>query len=121
MSLYLRNATWIDPETFKATTTTIKVEEGPFGGMALDAHAPVECPPEDTVLDCTGRLVMPSFGCGHHHIYSALARGMPPAPKTPTNFLEMLEYVWWRMDKKLDHDMIEASALVTVYTVPRTA
>lgn len=33
MSLYLRNATWIDPETFKATTTTIKVEEGPFGGM----------------------------------------------------------------------------------------
>ena len=81
--------------------------------MALDAHAPVECPPEDTVLDCTGRLVMPSFGCGHHHIYSALARGMPPAPKTPTNFLEVLEYVWWRMDKKLDHDMIEASALVT--------
>ena len=74
MSLYLRNATWIDPETFKATTTTIKVEEGPSGGMALDAHAPVECPPEDTVLDCTGRLVMPSFGCGHHHIYSALAR-----------------------------------------------
>ena len=52
MSLYLRNATWIDPETFKATTTTIKVEEGPSGGMALDAHAPVECPPEDTVLDC---------------------------------------------------------------------
>ena len=113
MSLYLRNATWIDPETFKATTTTIKVEEAPFGGMEFDAHAPVECPPEDTVLDCTGRLVMPSFGCGHHHIYSALARGMPPAPKTPTNFLEVLEYVWWRMDKKLDHDMIEASALVT--------
>jgi len=113
MSLYLRNATWIDPETFKATTTTIKVEEGPFGGMEFDAHAPVECPPEDAVLDCTGRLVMPSFGCGHHHIYSALARGMPPAPKTPTNFLEVLEYVWWRMDKKLDHDMIEASALVT--------
>lgn len=113
MSLYLRNATWIDPETFKATTTTIKVEEGPFGGMEFDAHAPVECPPEDTVLDCTGRLVMPSFGCGHHHIYSALARGMPPAPKAPTNFLEVLEYVWWRMDKKLDHDMIEASALVT--------
>ena len=113
MSLYLRNATWIDPETFKATTTTIKVEEGPSGGMALDAHAPVECPPEDTVLDCTGRLVTPSFGCGHHHIYSALARGMPPAPKAPANFLEVLEYVWWRMDKKLDHDMIEASALVT--------
>ena len=38
---------------------------------------------------------------------------MPPAPRTPTSFPEILEYVWWRMDKKLDHDMIEASALVT--------
>lgn len=35
MSLYLRNATWIDPETFKATTTTIKVEEGRPAGWRL--------------------------------------------------------------------------------------
>ena len=115
MSLYLYNATWIDPETFVGTTTTIKVEEGPFGGVKTDATVPPpsEREPDDKILDCTGRLVMPSFGCGHHHIYSALARGMPPAPRTPTGFLEVLEYVWWRMDKKLDHDMIEASALVT--------
>ena len=115
MSLYLYNATWIDPETFSGTTTTIKVEEGPFGGMTTDATVPPpsERGPDDGILDCTGRIVMPAFGCGHHHIYSALARGMPPAPKTPANFLEVLEYVWWRMDKKLDRDMIEASALVT--------
>ncbi len=115
MSLYLHNALWIDPETFAATTATIRIEEGPFGGMDMDAAIP--CPserrPEDRILDCTGRLVMPSFGCGHHHIYSALSRGMPPAPKAPANFLQTLEYVWWRMDKQLDLAMIEASALAT--------
>ncbi|MFQ8887401.1 MAG: hypothetical protein ACLR7Z_02595 [Bilophila wadsworthia] len=64
MSLYLRNATWIDPETFKATTTTIKVEEGPSGGMALDAHAPVECPPEDTVLTARAASSRPPSAAG---------------------------------------------------------
>lgn len=113
MSLYLTNATWIDPDTFEVSAATLKVEEGPFGGMAKVAAPPCEPGPEDRLLDCSGRLVTRAFGCAHHHIYSALARGMPPAPHTPTSFPEILEYVWWRMDKKLDHDMIEASALVT--------
>lgn len=115
MSLYLTNATWIDPDTFAISSATLKVEEGPFGGMETDAvlPPPSERGPEDRVIDCKGRLVTRSFACAHHHIYSALARGMPPAPKAPTNFREVLEYVWWRIDKKLDHDMIEASALVT--------
>lgn len=62
-------------------------------------------------MDCQGRVVTHSFACGHHHIYSTLARGMPASPRIPTNFIEVLEYVWWRVDKRLDHDMIEASAL----------
>ncbi len=35
---------------------------------------------------------------------------MPPPPKDPTNFLEILENVWWRLDTALDLDMIEWSA-----------
>ena len=82
MSLYLRNATWIDPETFKATTTTIKVEEGPSGGMALDAHAPVECPPEDTVLDCTAllRLRAPPYLLGPRTRYASRTQGAGELP-----------------------------------------
>jgi len=64
-------------------------------------------------LDCRARLVTKSFGCGHHHIYSALARGMPAPSKTPHNFIEILEYIWWHLDKSLDKEMIEASALVS--------
>lgn len=35
---------------------------------------------------------------------------MPPPPKVPANFLEILENVWWRLDTALDLDMIEWSA-----------
>ena len=48
--------------------------------------------------------------CAHHHLYSALARGMPAPPKTPTNFREILEQIWWRLDAALDLDILRASA-----------
>jgi cytosine/adenosine deaminase-related metal-dependent hydrolase len=38
--------------------------------------------------------------CAHHHLYSALARGMPAPPRTPTDFGEILELVWWRLDAR---------------------
>ncbi|MCU0259432.1 MAG: amidohydrolase family protein [Ilumatobacteraceae bacterium] len=48
--------------------------------------------------------------CGHHHLYSALARGMPAPPAVPTRFGEILEQIWWRLDAALDLDMLRASA-----------
>lgn len=54
--------------------------------------------------------VTPGLVCAHHHIYSALARGMPPPPMTPTTFGEILEQIWWRLDVALDLEMIEWSA-----------
>lgn len=48
--------------------------------------------------------------CGHHHLYSSLARGMPAPPNTPTSFLSVLENVWWRLDAALDLDIIYWSA-----------
>lgn len=48
--------------------------------------------------------------CAHHHLYSALARGMPPPPRTPKKFLEILEFIWWRLDRTLDEKMIYWSA-----------
>jgi cytosine/adenosine deaminase-related metal-dependent hydrolase len=48
--------------------------------------------------------------CAHHHLYSALARGMPAPPRTPGGFLEILELVWWRLDRALDEDTIHWSA-----------
>ncbi len=54
----------------------------------------------------------PGMVCGHHHLYSVLARGMPAPPATPTNFQEILELVWWRLDVALDLEMIRWSAML---------
>ena len=54
--------------------------------------------------------VTPGLVCAHHHLYSSLARGMPPPPKVATNFQEILEQIWWRLDTALDLDMIRWSA-----------
>jgi cytosine/adenosine deaminase-related metal-dependent hydrolase len=52
----------------------------------------------------------PGLVCAHHHLYSALARGMPAPPSTPTTFLGVLEGIWWRLDTALDLEMLEWSA-----------
>jgi cytosine/adenosine deaminase-related metal-dependent hydrolase len=54
----------------------------------------------------------PGMVCAHHHLYSALARGMPPPPRTPTDFGEILELIWWRLDAALDLEMIRWSAML---------
>jgi len=54
----------------------------------------------------------PGLVCAHHHLYSELARGMPPPPKVATTFQEILEQVWWRLDVALDLEMIRWSAML---------
>jgi cytosine/adenosine deaminase-related metal-dependent hydrolase len=91
------------------------VESGPRGGIRPSSNIPEKdaLGPEDRILDCDGRYVTKSFGCGHHHIYSTLARGMPAPGRIPESFPQILEYVWWHLDKRLDLEMIEASALAS--------
>ncbi|MFN8194345.1 MAG: amidohydrolase family protein [Nocardioidaceae bacterium] len=68
-------------------------------------------PPGATRRDCTGTLVVPGNVCAHHHLYSALSRGMPFHLAPPVTFTEILQRVWWRLDRALDEQAIRASAL----------
>jgi putative selenium metabolism protein SsnA len=63
-------------------------------------------------IDCSGCLIVPGNVCAHTHLYAALARGMPYALDPPTTFLQILQRVWWRLDRALDEDAIRASARV---------
>ena len=58
----------------------------------------------------------PGLVCAHNHFYSALARGMPAPNKTPTGFHEILNLVWWRLDRALDLDTIYHSARLAALT-----
>lgn len=62
-------------------------------------------------LDLEGAWVMPGLVNAHHHLYSALATGMPLLPGPTTTFTQMLEQVWWRLDQAHDLDSVEVSAL----------
>src|SRR5918999_4594078 len=61
-------------------------------------------------IDASGCLVIPGNVCAHHHLYSALARGMPYRLEPPEDFVQVLRRVWWRLDRALDPATMWASA-----------
>jgi putative selenium metabolism protein SsnA len=63
-------------------------------------------------VDVSGCIVMPGNVCAHHHLYSGLARGMPGPADPPRTFPEILERVWWRLDRALDLETVRLSALL---------
>ena len=63
------------------------------------------------VLTCPDARLEPAWVNAHTHLYSGLAPlGMPAAEPTPENFLQILERVWWRLDRALDKASLRASA-----------
>ena len=74
---------------------------------ALVAEAPAGAPR----LACSDGEIEPGAVYAHTHIYSGLASyGMPPPNPPPQTFLQILERVWWRLDRALDAGTLRASA-----------
>ncbi|HOO86799.1 MAG: putative aminohydrolase SsnA [Synergistaceae bacterium] len=57
--------------------------------------------PGATFKDAKGRLVMPGLINVHMHYYSTFARGIALDSPPATKFSEILEGLWWRLDKCL--------------------
>ncbi len=114
--LLLKNAYFIDSSTFEIKKTNIVVHRGK--NQNIDFITDYKSG-EYEVVDLQGKIVSEAFVVGHHHIYSALAVGMPPLSHTPHNFYEILKYLWWNLDKKLDEDMIRASAYAVAISAIR--
>jgi putative selenium metabolism protein SsnA len=107
MNLLLTGATVVlalDPPRVERVDVHVDGEHVIAVGPALSVEAPT--------LDCGGCLVVPGNVNAHMHAYSALARGMPYRLEPPTSFLEILQRIWWRLDRALDEPAIRASALV---------
>lgn len=69
--------------------------------------------PSAEIIDAEGNLIMPAFINTHTHIYSALARGLSINGYAPRNFYEVLDGMWWNIDRKLDLEGTRASAYAT--------
>lgn len=74
--------------------------------------------PFTKTIDAKGKVVLPGFINAHMHFYSTLVRGLGKA-KPSGNFQEVLENLWWRLDKKLTLDDSYYSALIMLLNAIR--
>ncbi|MEI7989606.1 MAG: putative aminohydrolase SsnA [Chloroflexota bacterium] len=68
--------------------------------------------PEEERIDAQRQYVMPGNICAHTHFYGAFARGLAIPGSAPKDFSEILDKLWWKLDKALDEEAIQYSALV---------
>jgi putative selenium metabolism protein SsnA len=107
-----RLITWGDPNEL--------IEGGALllrGGRIADIGPSAELRgryPGAEVLDARGQLVMPGNICAHTHFYGAFARGMAIPGPAPKDFPDILERLWWRLDRALLDVDVAYSALVSL-------
>jgi len=70
--------------------------------------------PEDSILDAKGQYVLPGNICAHTHFYGVFSRGMTIQGEAPKDFTEILEKLWWPLDRSLDHESVRYSAFVCI-------
>ena len=63
-------------------------------------------------IDGDRKLAIPGLVNAHTHLYSSLARGMALPNYSPRTFTQILEQLWWRLDKALDPASVRMSGLV---------
>ena len=75
--------------------------------------------PDVERLDARRQYVMPGNICAHTHFYGAFARGIPVKSPSPKDFPEILQKLWWPLDRSLTLEDVRASALVMLVEAVR--
>lgn len=70
--------------------------------------------PKSRKLSADGQFVMPGGICAHTHFYGSFARGLPVAAPAPKDFPEILQRVWWPLDRSLVEADVRVAALVAL-------
>src|SRR5512136_1136627 len=89
--------------------TAVVVEGERIAGVGEAAEMKQRFPRSDAV-DCAGKIILPGFICTHHHFYSTMARGMSIPGEPASNFVQILERLWWKLDRALVEEDILLSA-----------
>ncbi len=75
--------------------------------------------PEAEVIDAAGQYVLPGNICAHTHFYGAFSRGLGIPGSAPKDFPEILEKLWWPLDRALTLEDVYYSALVCLVDAVR--
>lgn len=87
-----------DGDTIVAVGTTAELKEKYPGADFIDAH---------------GGMIMPGLINAHNHIYSAFSRGIAINGYNPQSFLDILDGMWWTIDRNLLLEDTRMSAMAT--------
>ena len=83
--------------------------------VAVDfSHVLEEQHPHEERLDAQGMLVMPGMIVAHTHFYGTFARGLYIPGPPMKDFPEILQRLWWPLDRALDEESVRYSALVPI-------
>lgn len=69
--------------------------------------------PQAEYIDAKGGVIMPAMINVHEHIYSAFARGLSIKGYDPHGFLDILDGMWWTIDRNLSLEQTKLSAMAT--------
>jgi putative selenium metabolism protein SsnA len=101
----------------------------PGGGVVLEGSSILEVGefrelrarhPGALHLDAGGKAIMPGFINAHAHFYGLFARGISLKEPPPQTFRQVLERLWWRLDKALDGRGVYLSAALGAVAALRT-
>jgi putative selenium metabolism protein SsnA len=107
-SLLIKNGVLVtEPLLGTFRSGDLRIEDGRISQIGADLPAG-----SAEVIDARGEWVVPGLIDAHTHLYGALANGMPGPVEPPQNFPQILERIWWRLDKALSADDIGISGLL---------
>ncbi len=102
--------TWENPNQIEEGWG-LYITEGKISDIGPDDELVARYPDAERV-DAGGQYVMPGNICAHTHFYGAFARGMAIPGPAPKDFPEILEKLWWPLDRSLTLEDVRASAEV---------
>jgi putative selenium metabolism protein SsnA len=110
-SLYLHNLTLLtgDPDRPMIDRGALVIRDGL---ITVVAEGETDHPHVDRVIDGEGGLAVPGWINAHHHLYSTLARGYAPPGDPPKGFVQILERLWWKLDRALTAEDVYLSTVV---------
>jgi cytosine/adenosine deaminase-related metal-dependent hydrolase len=108
MATFFRNALLVQLDPPKVEAGNLRVS----GGLIVGVGPALATQSGDEIIDCAGAVLIPGLVNGHTHLYSALATGMPAPPRQPRNFYEILQLIWWRLDRAHTLESVEVSAQI---------
>jgi putative selenium metabolism protein SsnA len=108
MATFFNDALLVQLDPPRVEAGNLRVADGGIVGVGTDVVAAQG----DEIVDCSGAVLMPGLVNGHTHLYSALATGMPAPPRAPQNFHEILQFIWWRLDRAHNLESVEMSGII---------